>query len=65
MMTIKNERQYRITKTQAGKFEQAIFTLEAQGVSEETNLLHQAQLDALKSQRDSLRLEQTEYEALT
>ena len=62
---IKNERQYRITKSQAEKFEQALLTLEKQGQAEGVNsLLHQAQLDALKSQRDSLLQKLMDYEAL-
>ena len=62
---IKNERQYRISKAQSGRIEQALLSLETQGVAEEVHpLLHQAQLDALKSQRDSLLQKLTDYEAL-
>lgn len=64
-MMIKNERQYRITKTQADKFEQALLTLDEQGSAKDVHpLLHQAQLDALQSQRENLRQELAEYEAL-
>jgi ribosome-binding protein aMBF1 (putative translation factor) len=64
---IKNERQYRITKAQAQKFEQALAQLA--GCSEEMKpenlLLWQAQKSALESQLDDLRQEIEEYEALT
>lgn len=62
---IKNERQYRITKAQAEKFDQTFLDVQAQGQSQGVYpLLHRAQLDALQSQRDSLRQELAEYEAL-
>lgn len=63
---IKNQRQYRITKTQAQKFEQVLAQLretpsEPQSVHP---LLHKAQEEALQSQLDDLREQLTEYEAL-
>ncbi len=63
---IKNERQYRITKTQARKFEQALAQLK-EAPSEPSALhplLQQAQEEALQSQRDDLRAQIAEYEAL-
>ena len=48
---IKNERQYRITRSQAQKFQAAIRELE--GTKPENNVspvLHKAQIDALRSQ---------------
>jgi ribosome-binding protein aMBF1 (putative translation factor) len=61
---IKNERQYRITKSQAAKFERTI--ADAAGAPHR-NLhpaLRKAQLDGLKSQLDDLRRDLREYEAL-
>jgi len=62
---IKNERQYRITKTQAGKFAHAL-TADANGTEDGSihPLLLQAQRDALRSQHDDLCRELAEYEAL-
>lgn len=58
---IKNERQYHITKAQAEKFEQTFLALEKQGQAKGAYLLlHQAHLNALKSQRGSLRQELAE-----
>ncbi len=60
-----NERQYRITKLQAEKFEQALLTLEKQVPAKYVHpLLRQAQLDALQRQQESLRQELADYEAL-
>lgn len=63
---IKNERQYRITKAQADKFEQAL-ARQAEG-SESNNQLHplvrKAQKDALTSQFADLKTELREYDAL-
>lgn len=62
---ITNERQYRITKAQADKFEQALAQLQAQ--REETHihpLLQQAEQDALQSQLDDLHDELEEYDTL-
>lgn len=67
---IKNERQYRITKTQAEKFAQALAQSKQPPKSEQavsqTGLVHpllqQAQADALRSQLESLRKEIEAYE---
>ena len=62
---IKNERQYRITRAQAKKFESAIAEFvsapDTQGVH---TLLKKAQVDALQSQLGDLKAELEEYEAL-
>ena len=63
---IKNERQYRITKAQAQKFQLALTQLKA-GAEESAQLpprLRQAEMDAIESQWESLQAEITEYEAL-
>jgi ribosome-binding protein aMBF1 (putative translation factor) len=64
---IKNERQYRITKAQAQRFEQALVDLAdcAEDKKQENPILFEAQRSALESQLDDLREELTEYEALT
>jgi DNA-binding XRE family transcriptional regulator len=64
---IKNERQYRITKAQAQKFEQALTDLAdgAEHKKQENPILFEAQRSALESQLEDLREELTEYEALT
>jgi DNA-binding XRE family transcriptional regulator len=63
---IKNERQYRITKAQVQKFEQALAQLMQSEVAQQENpLLWQVQGDALSSQINDLQEELTEYEALT
>jgi ribosome-binding protein aMBF1 (putative translation factor) len=64
---IKNERQYRITKAQAQRFEEAIATLanNAEGQRQESPLLFEAQVSAIESQLEDLREELAEYEALT
>ncbi len=61
---IKNERQYRITKAQAEKFEQALEKLKAQPKQDDQMhpLLRRAQIDALQSQLDDLRSELREYD---
>lgn len=63
---IKNERQYRITKAQADKFEKALAQSEA--APEMNNKLHplvqKAQGDAMKSQFADLKAELREYDAL-
>lgn len=62
---IKNERQYRITKSQAEKFENAIRELESAKPNARVHpKLRQAQIDALRSQWTELRDELEEYEAL-
>lgn len=63
---IKNERQYRITKTQVEKFRQALAQL-SQHIDADDQLhplLKKAQEDALRSQLDDLSAELGEYEAL-
>jgi len=63
---IKNERQYRITKAQAEKFEQALAQLAASEAAKQENpLLWQVQKEAIESQLHELREELKEYEALT
>lgn len=62
---IKNERQYRITKAQAGKFEQALKNhsdLEAD--SKIHPLIQKAQRDAITSQFTDLQAQMREYDAL-
>jgi len=62
---IKNERQYRITKAQAEKFENAIRELESAQPNSRVHVkLRRAQIDALRSQWTELREELEEYEAL-
>ncbi|HET6381801.1 MAG TPA: helix-turn-helix domain-containing protein [Armatimonadota bacterium] len=66
---IKNERQYRITRAQAAKFEEALQILSdgKPNSGQETRLhpaLQKAQQDALSSQLQDLRQEIGEYEAL-
>lgn len=63
---IKNERQYRITKTQAERFERALARLsEPEATGERTDpLLRQVQRDALQSQLEEFREQLEEYEAL-
>lgn len=61
---IKNERQYRITRSQAAKFESAIA---AAGKSTSRGIhpvLRKAQVDGMNSQLDDLKRELSEYEAL-
>ena len=63
---IKNERQYRITRTQAEKFAQALVQAE-HGSGSVTGIhprLQQAQTEALRSQLESLRAELAAYENL-
>lgn len=63
---IKNERQYRITKAQADKFERALAHLDAH--PEESEPLHprlqQAEKEALHSQFVTLRRQLDDYESL-
>lgn len=62
---IKNERQYRITRSQALKFGAAIRELEKAGPAPKVKpALHQAQIDALRSQMADLQEEVAEYEAV-
>lgn len=60
---IKNERQYRITKAQAERFEQALASF-AEHEAGTTDPLRQLQREALQSQLDELREELVDYEAL-
>lgn len=61
---IKNERQYRITKAQAAKFEAALESFSAQSADDKKThpRLVKAQADALRSQLESLHAELREYE---
>ncbi|MCC6368144.1 MAG: helix-turn-helix domain-containing protein [Bryobacterales bacterium] len=61
---IKNERQYRITKTQAEKFANAIAALKARSAASMPPALQKLELDGLKSQLQDLKTELQEYEAL-
>ncbi len=61
---IKNERQYRITMTQAQSFERTIKEIEAQPNPAIHPKLHKAELDGLRSQLKDLKQEIREYEAL-
>lgn len=63
---IKNERQYRITKAEAQKFEESLTQLqkEQQRGSKLHPLIQKAQVDALRSQLDDLKAELAEYETL-
>ncbi len=63
---IKNERQYRITKAQADKFERAL--AQSRAIPEINNKLHplvqKAQRDSMVSQFDDLKAELREYDVL-
>lgn len=61
---IKNDRQFRITKAQAEKFERAVKEAAASPHKGVPALLQKAQIDALKSQLRDLRKEIGEYEEL-
>lgn len=63
---IKNERQYRVAKAQAAKFEEALEVMQTGSRKDRTThpRLLKAQKDALESQLDSLRRELAEYEEL-
>lgn len=63
---IKNERQYRIAKAQAAKFEAALKTFGSRSRKDQTThpKLVKAQKDAIQSQLDSLNGEMREYEEL-
>lgn len=63
---IKNERQYRITKAQAEKFEQALArSLQPSAANSQLHpLILKAQQDALRSQLEELREQLKEYDAL-
>lgn len=60
---IKNERQYRITRARAAKFEHALSQFSGQGEGTQIHpLVRKAQRDALQSQLDELKKELAEYE---
>lgn len=62
---IKNERQYRITKAQAAKFEETLTRLRAAPLDKRVHpKLQKAQIDAVQSQLSDLLAEIQEYEAL-
>lgn len=62
---ITNERQYRITKAQAARFEAALASLQQQAPDPAKHpRLRQAELDAVRGQLDDLRAQLSEYEAL-
>jgi len=62
---ITNERQYRIAKSQARKFEQSIAaTRNAEPSSNVHPRVHDAMIEALESERDVLREQLDHYEAL-
>jgi ribosome-binding protein aMBF1 (putative translation factor) len=62
---IKNDRQYKITRAQLEKFEQALAKLEAGSAAAGLHpRLRRAQEDALHSQIEELRAQLTEYDAL-
>ena len=62
---IKNERQYRITRAQAEKFERALAELVAKPDTPDVHrALHRAQIEALRSQLGDLEAELEEYQAL-
>lgn len=61
---IKNERQYRITKAHAEKFEKALQEMTRSPRRAEHPVLRQAQISALKSQLEDLQRELKEYETL-
>jgi transcriptional regulator with XRE-family HTH domain len=62
---ITNERQHRISRAEAKRFEEAIKRAEQQGERSEMHpRLHRAMVDGLRSQLDELQAEIAEYEAL-
>lgn len=64
---IKNERQYRITKAQMEKFEEAIAQFQLPPLTGQNHIhpiLKKAEEDGLRSQLEELRFEVEEYEAL-
>ncbi len=63
---IRNEREYRITKAQAKKFEQALAQIPKESSTKKGvhPRLAQAQKDAMQSQLDSLRTQIKDYERL-
>lgn len=64
-MTIRSEGEYRRTKAEAEKFEQAIAAARHRPPSPEVHpRLHQAQIEALESELTVLREQVADYEAL-
>jgi ribosome-binding protein aMBF1 (putative translation factor) len=62
---IRNEREYRITKAQAAKFERALSQLSTSGEGVQLHpLVQKAQRDAVQSQLEELKEQIAEYEAL-
>jgi HTH-type transcriptional regulator/antitoxin HipB len=62
---IKNERQYRITKAQAARFEKTIVEVASAALKRAIHpKLRKAELDGLRSQFDDLKRELQEYEVL-
>jgi transcriptional regulator with XRE-family HTH domain len=62
---IKNERQYRITKAEAEKFERLVGELEAQTQTDDVHpAIKQAEIDGVRSQLADLRAELKEYDDL-
>ena len=62
---IKNEREYRITKAQATKLQQALLDLEESDAEARLDpLLRKAQIDSLQSQLEDLQEELDEYESV-
>ena len=62
---IKNERQYRITRAQAARFERSLEVLRREEGEEDLHpLIANAREDAIRSQLSDLRSELREYEAL-
>ncbi len=61
---IKNERQFKITKSQADKFAAAIQELKASPARSMHPLLRKAELDGMQSQLDDLNEQLAEYAAL-
>lgn len=61
---IRNERQYRITKSRAEKFEQALLELAREPKEGVHPLIAKAEEDGLRSQLETLRREIQEYEEL-
>lgn len=62
---IKNERQYRITRAQAEKFERSLAELVAKPDTPDVHpALHRAQIEALRSQLGDLKAELEEFQSL-
>jgi len=62
---LQNERQYRVARAQAKKFEQALAELLGARPNEQTDpRLRQAQVDAVRGQFEELRAQVADYEAL-